>query len=106
LGGILSGSLDGRRASEDTQKELAEKRDVIKMYEDLCSRLGESPADVAIAWLIHQPGITAPIIGPRTSDQLEANIHAASIKLDSQFLNELDAIFPGPGGSAPEAYAW
>ncbi len=106
LGGILNEPLDGRRASESTQKQLAEQRDVISKFEDLCSHLGESPADVALAWLIHQPGITAPIIGPRTTDQLDGNIHAESIKLDSQFLNELEAIFPGPGGPAPEAYAW
>lgn len=67
----------------------------------------ENPqADVALAWLLRNPGVTAPIIGPRTDRQLESALHAAEIKLSDDVLKELDRIFPGPGGEAPEAYAW
>ena len=75
-------------------------------YESLCTDIGESQADVALAWLLRNPGVTAPIIGPRTDRQLESALHAAEIKLSDDVLKELDRIFPGPGGEAPEAYAW
>ena len=68
--------------------------------------MGERPADVALAWLLHQPGVTAPIIGPRTEEQLLGSLRALEIGLSPEVLAMLDGIFPGPGGPAPEAYAW
>jgi NDP-hexose C3-ketoreductase / dTDP-4-oxo-2-deoxy-alpha-D-pentos-2-ene 2,3-reductase len=68
--------------------------------------LGARPADVALAWLLHQPAVTAPIIGPRTEEQLEGSFRAFEVHLDEEVLRKLDEIFPGPGGPAPEAYAW
>ena len=68
--------------------------------------MGEAPATVALAWLLHQPAVTAPIIGPRTLDQLESAVRATELTLDDRALAQLDAIFPGPGGEAPQAYAW
>jgi aryl-alcohol dehydrogenase-like predicted oxidoreductase len=68
--------------------------------------LSEPPAAVALAWLLHNPIVTAPIIGPRTVGQLESTLRATEIKLDGTTLKKLDEIFPGPGGEAPEAYAW
>jgi aryl-alcohol dehydrogenase-like predicted oxidoreductase len=50
--------------------------------------------------------VTAPIIGPRTIAQLEGATRALTIGLDDAALKRLDAIWPGPGGEAPEAYAW
>jgi aryl-alcohol dehydrogenase-like predicted oxidoreductase len=61
---------------------------------------------VALAWLLHNPIVTAPIIGPRTIEQLESTVRATQTKLDEEILKRLDEIFPGPGGEAPEAYAW
>jgi aryl-alcohol dehydrogenase-like predicted oxidoreductase len=61
---------------------------------------------VALAWLLHNPAVTAPIIGPRTMQQFEESLRAIDIKLDAALLGKLDAIWPGPGGEAPEAYAW
>ena len=69
-------------------------------------RLGEQPADVALAWLLHQPAVTAPIIGPRTIEQLDGSLRALEIKFSDEALKKLDEIWPGPGGTAPEAYAW
>lgn len=106
LGGVLRGMREGRRASEGVQRALEKHRDRIEAYERLCEELGEEPANVAIAWLLHQRAVTAPIIGPRTVEQLESITRAVEIKLDEATLKRLDEIFPGPGGPAPEAFAW
>ncbi len=68
--------------------------------------MGEAPAAVALAWLIHNSVVAARIIGPRTVEQLESAIRATEITLDDGTLKKLDEIFPGPGGEAPMAYAW
>jgi aryl-alcohol dehydrogenase-like predicted oxidoreductase len=78
----------------------------LEQYEALCRELGEKPADVALAWLLENPVVTAPIIGPRTMEQLEGSLRALDIKLSKKTLNKLDEIWPGPGGPAPEAFAW
>ena len=106
LGGALKKISEGRRASENQQKQIEEHHDQLEAYEAMCDELGEQPADVALAWLLHNPVVTAPIIGPRTLDQLEGSLRALEIKLDEDTLAKLDEIWPGPGGPAPEAYAW
>lgn len=108
--GLLAGVLDpvegGRRANEDLKKEVAQSRQKFEDYEALCKQLGERPADVALAWLLHQKAVTAPIIGPRTMEQLNGAMRALSLTLSHDTLKQLDGLFPGPGGTAPEAYAW
>lgn len=108
--GLLAGVLDsiegGRRANEDLKKEVAQSRQKLEAYEALCAKLGERPADVALAWLLHQKAVTAPIIGPRTMEQLDGAIRALSLTLSQETMKQLDDLFPGPGGTAPEAYAW
>jgi aryl-alcohol dehydrogenase-like predicted oxidoreductase len=106
LGGVLQGVAEGRRASDYIQKRVEQMRDKLEAWEDLCRELGESPANVALAWLLHQPAVTAPIIGPRTIQQLDETMRCLEIKLSEEVLKRLDEIFPGPGGPAPEAYAW
>jgi len=106
LGGILRKAADGRRASERIQKAVAQHRDQLQAYEALCAELGEQPADVALAWLLHNPVVTAPIIGPRTMQQFTGALRALEITLTGDALAKLDDIWPGPGGQAPEAYAW
>jgi aryl-alcohol dehydrogenase-like predicted oxidoreductase len=109
-GGLLAGALkkvdEGRRSSEYLQDEIDKDRDRLDRWEKVCADLGERPSDVALAWLLHQPGVTAPIIGPRTEEQLESSFRALEVGLDEDVLRKLDEIFPGPGGPAPEAYAW
>jgi aryl-alcohol dehydrogenase-like predicted oxidoreductase len=61
---------------------------------------------VALAWLLHQKSVTAPIVGPRTIEQLDGSLRAATAVLKPETLKQLDELFPGPGGPAPEAYAW
>ncbi len=108
--GILGGALEkikkGRRAGEDAQKEIESLRPKLEAWEAFCKELGEKPADVAVAWLLHNPVVTAPIIGPRTMEQLTGSLRSLEIKLDEAALKKLDEIWPGPGGEAPEAYAW
>src|SRR5690606_23328914 len=95
----------GRSASEVLVKELEKRRTTIEQYEALCDELGEEPANVALAWLLHQPAVTAPIIGPRTIEQLEGVIRATEITLEEKTLARLDELFPGHK-TAPEDYAW
>jgi aryl-alcohol dehydrogenase-like predicted oxidoreductase len=106
LGGILRKEREGRSATDMTRNILERNRDRIERWEALCDELGEQPADVGIAWLLHQPAVTAPIIGPRTLDQLKGGLRALEIHLDDDVLKRIDDIFPGPGAPAPKAYAW
>jgi aryl-alcohol dehydrogenase-like predicted oxidoreductase len=106
LGGILRKVSEGRRASERIQKSVEKLRAQLEAYENFCRETGEQPADIAVAWLLHQPVVTAPIIGPRTMEQFTGSVRALEIKLAPDALAKLDTIWPGPGGPAPEAYAW
>lgn len=106
LGGALKKAQEGRRASEHQQKMIDKHRDQLERYEAFCAEIGDQPADVALAWLLHNPVVTAPIIGPRTMEQLTGSLRAMEIKFSEEQLKTLDDIWPGPGGAAPEAYAW
>ncbi|MER7128073.1 aldo/keto reductase [Streptosporangium saharense] len=105
LGGILKKIDKGRSASERVVEELDKHRSKIERYEAFCEELGEDPANVGLAWLLHQKVVTAPIIGPRTREQLDGTTRALEIKLDDKALTTLEEIFPGHK-TAPEDYAW
>lgn len=108
-GGLLGGALqkvsEGRRASENMQKEVEKNCAKLEAWESLCRDLGEEPANVALAWLLHNSVVTAPIIGPRTVEQLEGSLRALEITLSPETLARLDEIFPGYK-PAPEGFAW
>ncbi len=106
LGGALEKAKSGRRSSPDAEKRMNQLRPQLEAYEALCREIGEKPADVALAWLLKNPVVTAPIIGPRTMEQLDGSLRALEINLDDETMKKLDAIWPGPGGEAPWAYAW
>ncbi|MCY3947175.1 MAG: aldo/keto reductase [Anaerolineaceae bacterium] len=106
LGGVLRKIEEGRRAAAGMQARIDALRPQLERYESFCAEAGEAPADVALAWLLAQPAVTAPIIGPRNLEQLEGSLRALEIQLDAEQLAALDAIWPGPGGPAPEAWAW
>jgi aryl-alcohol dehydrogenase-like predicted oxidoreductase len=106
LAGALTAPTAGRRADQDVQQEVQKHRVKLEAYERLCHELGEQPADVALAWLLHQPAVTSPIIGPRTLEQLDGTMRVLNLTLGMEMLKRLDELFPGPGGPAPEAYAW
>ncbi|MFJ4006492.1 aldo/keto reductase [Streptomyces sp. NPDC090023] len=108
LGGVIRKEAErGRRASGRAADALADTatRDRIEAYEDLLAKHGLEPGEVALAWLLTRPGVTGPIVGPRTKEQLDSALRAVELELSEELLKELDGIFPGPG-PAPEAFAW
>ena len=106
LGGVLRKEREGsRRSAPRQQSVIDEHREQLGAYEDLCEELGEEPATVALAWLLTRPAVTGPIIGPRTSEQLDGALRALELRLEDKVLDRLDEIFPGYR-TAPEHYAW
>jgi aryl-alcohol dehydrogenase-like predicted oxidoreductase len=106
LGGVLRQEHEGRRRLEGRSRfALEAKRPQVEAYEDFCQELGQQPATVALAWLLSRPGVTGPIIGPRTLEQLTDAVGAVDLRLDEGLLGRLDEIFPGPR-PAPENYAF
>jgi aryl-alcohol dehydrogenase-like predicted oxidoreductase len=106
LAGVLDKEADGSRRRDGRAAEALEKlRPQLEQYEAFAVELGHSPAELALAWLLHQPAVTAPITGPRTMNQLDTAIASVDITLDSDALGRLDEIFPGHK-TAPEDYAW
>ncbi len=107
LGGVLAKEGTGRRQSAVALKRIDKLRPKLEQWESLCAELEEEPAAVALAWLLHQDGVTCPIIGPRTMEQFDgASLRALDLTLGTDTLVRIDSIFPGPGGTAPEAYSW
>ncbi|MEU5870619.1 aldo/keto reductase [Glycomyces sp. NPDC047369] len=107
LGGVLAKAAEtGRRANAQMAARIEEHRPALEAYEALADAKGIAPAVLGLAWVLRQPGITGPIIGPRTMSQLEDAVAALDVELTDEDLKTLDELFPGPGGAAPEAYAW
>ncbi|MFE9389668.1 aldo/keto reductase [Streptomyces sp. NPDC006784] len=114
-GGLLGGALrkeregggSGRTASGRAATMLADPavRTQLEAYENLVAEHGLEPGEVALAWLLSRPGVTGPIVGPRTAEQLDSALRAVELRLGDELLGALDEVFPGPGPS-PEAFAW
>ncbi|WP_030419453.1 aldo/keto reductase [Streptomyces sp. SCSIO 75703] len=108
LGGVLKKQVEGgRRASGRAAEALSDPalRARVQAYEDLCDKHGVEPGEAALAWLLTRPGVTGPIVGPRTAGQLASALRAVELELSPELLSGLDEVFPGPGPS-PEAFAW
>ncbi|MFF3322125.1 aldo/keto reductase [Streptomyces sp. NPDC002889] len=108
LGGVLKKENEGaRRASGRSADALANSsvREKVQAYEDLLGKHGLEPGEAALAWLLTRPGVTGPIVGPRTVEQLRSALRAVELELSEEVLAGLEEIFPGPGPS-PEAFAW
>jgi aryl-alcohol dehydrogenase-like predicted oxidoreductase len=105
LGGVLQKIKEGRRMEEDAQNDIKKSRPQLEAWEKFCKEIGEQPADAALAWLLANPTVTAPIIGPRTMEQLTGSLRALKIKFSKGDLKKLDEIWPAVG-EAPESYAW
>jgi aryl-alcohol dehydrogenase-like predicted oxidoreductase len=104
----LGGGLLGGRPADNEQgrRTHIESTGAVQAFQALCDELGQPAGAVALAWVARQPGVTAPVIGPRTMAQLDSSLAALDIDLSEETLRRLDELFPGPGGPAPEAYAW
>jgi len=110
----LDGGLLGRNAlnplnvsrSAENKERILRNRDKLLAYEKFAASIGAPQDTIALAWLLANPVVTAPIIGPRTSEQLQESLKALELKLGEAESRALDEIFPGPGGAAPKAYAW
>lgn len=106
LGGVIRKQNEGVRRLEGRSAEtLSKHRDQIQAYEDLAADLGTEPGELALAWLLTRPAVTAPIIGPRIAAQLDSAVRAVELSLEQTTLDRLDEIFPGRK-TAPEDYAW
>ena len=99
LGGALQKVTEGRRGAERVQRLVERHRDQLEAWEALCRELGEEPADVALAWLLHQPAVTAPIIGPRTAEQFQGALHA--LELTWSPTRSINSTRSSPGPAAP-----
>ncbi|MFG2329616.1 aldo/keto reductase [Streptomyces sp. NPDC048604] len=108
LGGVLKKEAEGRRRTEGRSADalaVTSVRAQVQAYEDLLDKHGLEPGETALAWLLTRPGVTGPIVGPRTAEQLDGALRAVELELSDEVLAALDEIFPGPGPS-PEAFAW
>ncbi|RSK26109.1 aldo/keto reductase [Bacillus sp. HMF5848] len=108
-GGLLGGhALDPAKGSRSAKNQAAIERNRSKLeqFAALCKEIGEREDTVALAWLLANPVVTAPIVGVRTREQLQKSLHAVEVTLSEDIMKRLDEIFPGPGGPAPEAYSW
>jgi aryl-alcohol dehydrogenase-like predicted oxidoreductase len=105
LAGVLATTEGGRRGDANMQRRIERNRPALEEYEGFCHDIGTPPADVGLAWLLHQPAVTAPIVGPRTMEQFEGALSALAVSLDEAQLARLDEIFPGYK-AAPMEYAW
>jgi aryl-alcohol dehydrogenase-like predicted oxidoreductase len=108
-GALAGGATKGqgkRRQHEWTKGDVERFAKTLEAFEKLCKGWGETPSNVALGWVLAQPAVTGPIIGPRTQEQLDNSLGALKVKFDAKRMAALDKLFPGPGGAAPEAYAW
>ena len=103
---LAGGMLAGKSNNPVRRSGLSDHSDKVAAYEKICREAGLREADVALAWTLSNKALTAPVIGVRTLGQLEDSLRAAEINLPNDVIEELDKVFPGPGGRAPEAYAW
>jgi aryl-alcohol dehydrogenase-like predicted oxidoreductase len=106
IAGILNDTAGARKKTETVQKKLVKHIKQVEEYEKFCSSIGKKPEAVAIAWLLKNPVISSVIIGPRTIEQLNGMVEALNTTLNDEETKIIETIWPGPGGEAPEAYAW
>lgn len=99
-GGLLSRHVRDRQIEDEVLHHQ------LQQFHRLSIEAGENEDTLALAWLLSNPAVTAPIIGPRTPEQLYDAVRAVEISMNDCLMKDLDKIFPGPGGQAPEAYAW
>lgn len=73
-----------------------EVQDVAERFVALAKELGHNPVTLAIAWTAAHPAITAPIIGARNTDQLQASLNAAKLNVDQELYDKIADLSPTP----------
>ena len=101
LGGALQKLTEGRRGAERMQQQVERMRPTLEAWEKLCADLGAPPADVALAWLLRNPAVTAPIIGPRTVEQLDGAMGALDVHARRRDGRRARRHLPRPGRRRP-----
>lgn len=105
--GYLSGKYDRNRprpASSRVDGPLAQFLpadwdriyNIVDVLKEIASGHGVTPAAIALAWLLHKPGVTSVILGVRTMEQLRQNLAAAEVKLSEEEMARLDAVSATP----------
>lgn len=93
----LTGESRAAEAGSFEQRYLTETNfDVHDELDAVAAEVDGTPAQVALAWLAHRDGVTAPIVGARTLDQLEENLKAAQISLSDEQMERLTEAKGGP----------
>ncbi|MBE6936409.1 MAG: aldo/keto reductase [Ruminococcaceae bacterium] len=85
-----------RTLTYEATLDLEKYRPQLTEYAKLCHDLGESVANVTLAWEMHHPAVTAPVIGPATLKDFEEMLRSVEIELTEDVLKEIDRIFPPP----------
>jgi aryl-alcohol dehydrogenase-like predicted oxidoreductase len=83
-----------RPLTVDAQMLLENHRSQMEQFSALCRELGEQEANISLAWLLANPAVTAPVIGPSSVQELEETLRSVEIELDVTTMKRLDEIFP------------
>jgi aryl-alcohol dehydrogenase-like predicted oxidoreductase len=112
-GGLLTGKYRAGQARPEaaryTNRSAPFNRDndaalaKVEEYLSFCDGRGVNPTHFAVAWMLGQPGVTSPIIGPRTTAQYEDYLEALEITVTDEDRKTIDALFP-PGTHVSEYY--
>jgi aryl-alcohol dehydrogenase (NADP+) len=105
-GGLLSGKhrrgqtpAEGTRFTIPNAGQMYQDRywherelDAVDAFQQIATEAGLKPATLAVAWVMHNPAITAPILGASRPDQLDDTLAAADVKLEAGVLSQLDEL--------------
>jgi aryl-alcohol dehydrogenase-like predicted oxidoreductase len=106
LAGAGRGDGEGvRRNAGRASEAYAKHKDKIDRFALMAEQMTVSPAELALAWVLARPGVTAAVFGPRTPEHVTSALRAVEMTLDAETTEALDELFPGYQ-PAPEDYAW
>ncbi|KAI9239622.1 hypothetical protein MVEG_08180 [Podila verticillata NRRL 6337] len=100
-GVLAEGFLTGKHTREETGETkrqitghaaLAKNWRIVDEVKAIAAEVGKTPAQVALNWTMQKPGITSPIMGVRTIEQLEDNLGALEFTLSSEQMSRLNAV--------------
>ncbi len=100
--GILSGSFDMKRVADDDwrrrnpmyqEPQLSRNLALVEALRPIAARHGKTVGQLAIAWVLNNPAVTAAIVGARKPSQAEENAAAMGFSLDQQTLAEIEAAY-------------